>query len=169
MKNYIFKSIFILALLFSFSCEDYLDKAPESTLTEEEVFKDFDHAQGFIEEMYAYVVDYGSGGHWQTDYMYGDDAVVNKTWMPSNQIDKGNLTFWRYNNFTYLVVGVNRSKNPADSRAFNRFGVWDGGLKGIRKANIAIQNVELMVNATQEEKDVLPLRNHEILGTFPVY
>jgi hypothetical protein len=155
MKNYIFKSIFILALLFSFSCEDYLDKAPESTLTVNEVFKDFDHAQGFIEEMYAYVVDYGTGGHWQTDYMYGDDAIVNNTWMPSVQIDRGNLTFWRYNNFTYLVVGVNRTKDPADNRAFNRYGVWDGSLKGIRKANIAIENVELMINATQEEKNVI--------------
>lgn len=155
MKNYIFKSIFILALLFLFSCEEYLDKAPESTLTVEEVFKDFDHAQGFIEEMYAFVVDYGTGGHWQTDYMYGDDAIVNNTWMPSAQIDKGNLGFWRNNNFTYLVVGVNRTGNAFDSQPFNRPGVWDGGLMGIRKANNAIKNIDLMVNATQEEKDVI--------------
>lgn len=155
MKNYIYRSIFILALLFSFSCEDYLDKAPESTLTEEEVFKDFDHAQGFVEQMYAYVVDYGTGGHWQTDYMYGDDAIINNTWMPSAQIDKGNLGFWRGNNFTYLSTGVNRNGHAYDSNPFNRPGVYDGGLLGIRKANIAIQNVKLMVNATQEEKDVI--------------
>ncbi len=155
MKNYIFKSLFVLALLFSVSCEDYLDKAPESTLSANEVFKDFDHAQGFIEEMYAYVVDYGSAGHWQTDYIYGDDAIVNNTWMPSADIDKGNLRFWIRSNFSYLRGGVSRNGHAYDTNPFNRPGVWDGGWKGIRKANIAIENVELMINATQEEKDVI--------------
>jgi hypothetical protein len=155
MKKYIFKSVVILAFLSSFSCEDYLDKAPESSLSVNEVFKDFDHAQGFIEELYAYVVEYGNGGHWQTDYIYGDDAITNTPWQPSAQIDKGDLKFWIGDNFTYLVVGPRRDQNPADARPFERYGVWDGSWKGIRKANIAIQNVELMVNATQEEKDVI--------------
>jgi len=156
MKNYIFKSLFVLLLLFLFSCEDYLDKAPESTLTVNEVFKDFDHAQGFIEEMYALVVDFGTGGGWQTDYLYGDDAIVNNEWMPSRQIDKGNLDAWKFiADFSYLATGLSAPWNPYHEQAYLRPGIWDGSLYGIRKANIAIKNVELMVNATQEEKDVI--------------
>ena len=158
MKKIIIKSLFILALFFSFSCEEYLDKAPESNLTVDDVFKDFDHAQGFIEEMYAFVVDVGTGGHWQTDYLYGDDATVNNTWMPSNQIDRGNLMFWYNNNFTYLDGNRTTSGvqgNPENNLAFNRPGSWNGAMRGIRKANIAIENIELMVDATQEEKDVI--------------
>lgn len=154
MNKYIIKSILVLALFSLFSCEDYLDKAPESNLTVDEVFKDFDHAQGFVEEMYAMVVDYGTGGHWQTDYMYGDDAIVNNTWMPSVQIDRGNLMFWYNNKFTYLDgnrPGTSTSKN----RAFERPGVWNGSLMGIRKANIVIENIDKMIDATQEEKDVI--------------
>jgi starch-binding outer membrane protein, SusD/RagB family len=156
MKNYIFKSLFVLLLLFLFSCEDYLDKAPESTLTVNEVFKDFDHTQGFIEEMYALVVDIGTGGGWQTDYLYGDDAYVNNVWMPSAQIDKGNLDAWRFiADFSYLATGLNANANPYNDLAYQRPGIWDGSLYGIRKANIAIQNVELMTNATQEERNVI--------------
>lgn len=154
MKKYIVKSLFILALFLSFSCEDYLDKAPESNLTVEEVFKDFDNAQGFIEEMYTMVVDYGTGGHWQTDYLYGDDAIVNNTWMPSQQIDKGNLMFWSNNNFTYLDGNRNNTKT-SDDKAFQRPGVWNGSLMGIRKANIVIENIDYMIDATQEEYDAI--------------
>lgn len=152
MKNYIFKSLFILALLFSFSCEDYLDKAPQSTLTVEEVFKDFDHAQGFVEEIYALVVDYGNGGHNQNDYLLGDDAICNTLYLQSVNIDKGNLAFWIKSPFTYLR---GRSTNLAAPQNYLRPGVYDASLIGIRKANIVIANIGLMINATQAEKNVI--------------
>lgn len=155
MKNYIYKSLFILAFLFSFSCEDYLDKAPESTLTVNEVFKDFDHAQGFIEEMYALVVDYGTSSHNNSDFNFGDDVVCNKLWLQNGNIDKGNLGFWMTTNFTYLNVGVNRPNDVSAAQNFDRPGVYNGSILGIRKANIAIANIDLMINATQEEKDVI--------------
>ena len=167
MKNYIFKTVFILALLFTFSCEEYLDKAPESIIDIEDVFKDFDHAQGFIEEMYALVADYQQGGHNQTDYIYGDDAMINNTWQPSSQIDRGNLTFWVNNRFSYLnTPSAGRSNDPAHRQAFQRPGVWNGGLMGIRKANIAIENIDLMVNATQEEKNAILGQAHFFRAFF---
>ena len=39
------------------SCEDYLDKSPESTVSEEDAFKNFRNFQGFIEEIYNCIPD----------------------------------------------------------------------------------------------------------------
>lgn len=155
MKNYIFKSLLILALFFSFSCEDYLDKAPESDLTVEEIFKDFDHAQGFIEELYAYVVDYGTSGHAQTDYILGDDDIISgghSNW-PSIQIDRGNLWFWT--GATNYFSGKNPNSSPYEAQTRFRPGIWDGSWPAIRKANLAIENIDLMGAATQAERDVI--------------
>ena len=35
-----------------FSCESYLDKSPDSTVSEIEAFKNFTNFQGFVEEIY---------------------------------------------------------------------------------------------------------------------
>jgi hypothetical protein len=86
MKKLRYILLYITALLSFTGCEEYLDKAPESTLTIEEIFKDFVHAQGFVEELYAYVVDYAEGGHWETDYLLGDDAICNEVWLGSGSI-----------------------------------------------------------------------------------
>ena len=150
MKKYIYKLLILTAALFLLSCEDYLDKAPEAILNVEDVFKNFDNAQGFVEEMYALVVNYGLGADWQTDYLYGDEAMLNNDWMAVPHIDRGNLQFWLTSS-TYL-----RGEDNAYSEyPFDRPGVWDGSLKGIRKANIVIRNIDLMTNVTQEEKDVI--------------
>ncbi|WP_139956624.1 RagB/SusD family nutrient uptake outer membrane protein [Flavicella sediminum] len=160
MKNYIIKILFILVLVLSYSCEDYLDKAPESDLDQNEVFSTFNNAQGFVEEMYALVVDYGTSGHTFQDYLYGDDAHGNRTWKPSYKIDNGNLNGLRTDNYSYLTPwkgsalgSTNNNTNQAN--ASRRPGVYDGSLKGIRNANIVIENIDLMVNATDEERDVI--------------
>lgn len=154
MKNKIIKISFVLGLLlFSASCEDYLDIAPEANITVDEVFENFDNAQGFIEEMYSLVTDYQYGGHSQTDWLYGDDATINNGWQFSNHIDRGNLDQWQTHGFSYLWKPT--SKSSSQTVAHNRPGVYNGSILGIRKANIAIANIDLMVDATQAEKDVI--------------
>lgn len=149
MKNYIFKILFTATVMFSFSCEDYLDKAPESILTQEEIFKDFDHAQGFVEEMYALMPYYAQGSWWQTDYLYGDEAIINTTWTPSVPTDRGDLMIWTGQH------PLGGGGDPARDYPWERPGVWEGGFYGIRKANTIIENIDLMVNATQKEKNVI--------------
>lgn len=34
------------------SCTDYLDKAPDSDIAEDDAYKDFTNFQGFVEELY---------------------------------------------------------------------------------------------------------------------
>ena len=160
MKNYKIKLLLILGLAFTVSCEDYLDRAPESNLSQEEVFSNFDNAQGFVEEMYALVVDYATASHTFQDYLYGDDAYGNRTWKASYQIDNGNLQGLRNHNYSYLTnwkrsaYGSNNASTNRDQAA-RRPGLYDGSLRGIRNANNLIENIELVVDATQDERDVL--------------
>ena len=160
MKNYKIKLLVILSLILTFSCEDYLDKAPETDLGKEEVFSTFKNAQGFVEEMYALVVDYGTQAHTFQDYIYGDDAYGNRTWKGSFLIDLGDLNGAARHRYSYLWnwqssnYGTSNA-NIGQANQSRRPGLWDASLRGIRKANIVIENVDLMVNASQEERDVI--------------
>ena len=149
--------MFILVLLSFAGCEKYLDKAPESVLDVDEVFKDFVHAQGFVEELYAYVVDYGEGGHWETDYLLGDDSKCNEIWLGSDAIDRGDLYGLLYNpdGFNYFVTHDEETNSTSAQGPFERLGIYEGAVKGIRKANLAIENIDRMVDATQAERDVI--------------
>lgn len=152
--KHIIKSLILIPILFLFSsCEEYLDKAPESNLTVEEVFKDFDHAQGFVEEMYALVVDYPVSAEWQTDPIYGDDGYLNvASWWASTKIDQGNLSsMWQFRSSYF----TGKKNDPSHPDTFERMGVYAGSLLGIRKANLAIENIDLMVDASQDERDVI--------------
>lgn len=162
MRNFKLKILVVLGLLLSFSCEDYLDQAPEATLDEEAVFSTFKNAQGFVEEMYASVVDYGTQAHTFQDYIYGDDAYGNRTWKASYLIDFGDLNGAARHRYSYLwnwksqQYGTGNGKADINSENQSRRpGVYDGSLRGIRKANIVIANIDLMVDATQAQKDVI--------------
>jgi hypothetical protein len=173
MKNYTKKILIILGLVFSFSCEDYLDVEPDAVVSEEDVFSTFINAQGFVEEMYSLVVSYEQQGHTFQDFLLGDDGFVDRPTKASGDIDAGRFYDVIRDNFIYLnnhynssygSTGAN-SANVENNNTFNRQrpGVYDGSLRAIRKANIVINNVEseanggrdLMVNATQAEKDVI--------------
>ncbi|WP_299059619.1 RagB/SusD family nutrient uptake outer membrane protein [uncultured Polaribacter sp.] len=165
MKNYTIKLIMILGLLFSFSCEDFLDQAPETSLSEEDVFSSFNNAQGFVEEMYSLVVSYEQQTHTFQDYLLGDDGHVDREAKISGDIDNGDLFAVISDNFSYFFnhygaeygsTGVN-SANVTNNNAFNRQrpGLWDASLRGIRKANIIIENIDLLINASQAERDVI--------------
>ena len=156
MKNLKYNLLFLLVLISFAGCERYLDKAPESILTVDEVFKDFVHAQGFVEELYAFVVDYGEGGHWETDYLLGDDAICNETWLGSGAIDRGDLYgLIASGGFNYIVTHDPQTNSSSAQGPFERFGICDGAVMGIRKANLVIENIDKMVDATQAERDVI--------------
>ncbi|WP_299130781.1 RagB/SusD family nutrient uptake outer membrane protein [uncultured Winogradskyella sp.] len=173
MKSYKVKLLIILGLIVSFSCEDYLDVQPDAVIDEEFVFSTFNNTQGFVEEMYALVVSYEQQTHTFQDFLLGDDGFVDRPTKASGDIDAGRFNDVIRDNFCYLNNHFNsqfgssgtNSANVENTNAFNRQrpGLYDGSLRGIRKANIVIQNVEssenggrdLMVNATQAEKDVI--------------
>lgn len=158
MKKYFKIVILSFGFLFTFSCEDYLDIAPEVEISIEDVFQSFENTQGFVEEMYALVVDYGTAGHTFQDYMFGDDSYHPQGWKASGQIDAGTLDFWFRNTLSYLGKDVRTGGtlgNSTHQTARGRPRIWRGSMDGIRKANIVIQNEDLLVNLSQAEKNVI--------------
>ena len=119
------------------SCEEYLDKAPEATITEKDVFGSFTSFQGFIEEIYNWVVDIRNQAGVVYTFLNADEMLQNTPL----SFDEGN--YW--NAFT-----GSSSSDPSQSQ-----GVWNCAWYGIRKANIALSKLDLLVDATQEEKDFI--------------
>jgi hypothetical protein len=150
--NQIVKIICLIGLTGLLSCEDYLDKTIETDLEIEEVFKDFNNSQGFVEEMYAMIVDYGGAAHWQTFMANGEDAIGVDTWRWDYSCDAGTYRDWIKEPRNIYYGG-----DDTDAElAFDRHGIYFSSWAGIRKANIAIENAEeLMVDATQQEIDAI--------------
>ncbi|SEQ76169.1 Starch-binding associating with outer membrane [Hyunsoonleella jejuensis] len=163
MKNFKVKIVLFLGLLLAFACEDYLDIAPEAEIEAADVFGTFETSQGFVEEMYNLVVDYGTNGWSFQDYIYGDDGYNTQGFKFSTQLDRGELNRWIGNSLSYLhqnnrfQTGSNNgtlgSTNEEQGRG--RPKVWNASMRGIRKANVVIANEDLMVGLTQDEKDVI--------------
>ena len=163
MKKFINQNIIlgIAALLLSLgmtSCSDYLDKSPDSTVGEETAFVNFTNFQGFVEEIYNCIPNKESC-YWCTTFNWGDDEIMNtgigdthvtahfdlgdyRHWY--DEADKGGQQSW-----------LNRpGSNPSSTATF------DHSLAGhawycVRKANIGLENLDKLVDATQEEKDVI--------------
>ncbi|MDR0232658.1 MAG: RagB/SusD family nutrient uptake outer membrane protein [Dysgonamonadaceae bacterium] len=130
--------------------------------SEMEVFKNFENAQKFTEELYMLLPDIAkhtwvSSFNWGDDeHMYGGNGA-NKYVIYS--FDRGDFRSHIGNAACFLdrndIAGENLGGYMGD-----RFGrsTWSGGWYGIRKCNLgidAIENIGLMVDATKEEKDMV--------------
>lgn len=132
------------------SCEDYLDKSPESTLGAEEAFKNFRNFQGFIEEIYNCIPNKESCNYC-TSFNWGDDEMFNTQGDAhfTHQADLGNYRNWYNNGQTWLKNGG----NPTGTSAFDH-SLWPHAWYCIRKCNLGIANMGTLVG-TQEEKDMI--------------
>ena len=87
--------IILMALVFVASCEDYLDRPLQSDLPEEEVFKNFASAQGFVEVMYRYVVNQANSGNQNdgSNFLLSEEVISSNTGMLPFRFDNGNMEF----------------------------------------------------------------------------
>lgn len=133
--------IFVLAMM-SISCEEYLDQSPEADIQEKDAYGDFTSFQGFIEEMYACIVDPNKGGAWNK-YLFADETLNN---YPYN-FDNGN--YWG-NEAYFYGQSVNTSDNNSRTKR-----IWEYAWYGIRKANLALAKIdeEGLFEGTEEEKN----------------
>lgn len=140
-KISILVSVFIVMLIMG-SCERYLDKAPEATITEKDVFGNFVSFQGFVEEMYNCIVDYQKAGANKYDFLYADEALNTGYNFTMDQGD-----YWSQD---YMLYGS--SPNTDNSSGSKR--IWPLAWYGIRKANMALANLDRL-NGTEEEKALI--------------
>lgn len=148
MKNTNYNIRFIIgALLIGLtlvSCEEYLDKAPESTITDNIVFSKFNSFQGFLEEMYNCVTDYNKcGAPNATSYA---DEILNISGPTGQPWDDGN--YWNQGQ-VFWGTTVNTNNETRTKR------VWPLCWYGIRKANVCLSKLDMLVDGTQEERDLI--------------
>ena len=143
------------------SCTDYLDKSPESDVSAEDAFKNFKNFQGFTEELYLCIPDF-SKSYWTTSWNWGEDDIqaVGINYHMSYKIDQGDFWGWQqeYDGWGASFMDQGSSfLNPSDAANNYRFsrGLWKAAWYGIRKANLGLENMDLMTAATQEEKNAI--------------
>ena len=135
------------------SCEAYLDKEPESTISEETAFVNFRNFQGFVEEIYNCIPD-KEKCNWCPSWNWGDDEVFNTLANDrmTNQVDLGNFRAW-------MQTGNWLYKNGSSSTSTDKFAhsLWPHSWYCIRKANVGLKALEdgKLVNATEEERNMI--------------
>jgi hypothetical protein len=138
------------------SCEDYLDKEPDSDVNPEEAFKNFRNFQGFVEELYN-CIPHKTTNYWNTTFNWGEDEILtvgNADFYVTPQMDKGDFKAYYMSwggNLSYLYgSGTNHGSN-------GRFDhhIWNDSWYCIRKCNLGLENLDLFVDGTQEELDII--------------
>lgn len=159
MKNY-FKTIgkyTLIAVLCAFpvSCEEYLDRSPDTLISETEAFENFTKFQGFTEELYQCIPDF-TNGYWTNSWNWGDDEIQSsaRDFHFVCKIDNGNLWGWQSEHDGWQAGWMNRRDVSTDNDRMHK-DLWTLGWRGIRKANIGLANIDKLTDATQEEKDLI--------------
>ncbi|MDO4461858.1 MAG: RagB/SusD family nutrient uptake outer membrane protein [Bacteroidia bacterium] len=142
-----------LASVFSLSsCEDYLDKSPDTDVQAGTSFEKFRNFQGFIDEIYNCIPNKESC-YWTTTFNWGEDEILNTGLGDGHltrQFDIGNYKAWYQNNQSFLWRGGEDPQNT-DKYAHSLTGhAW----YCIRKANIGLENLGNMTG-TSEEKNLI--------------
>lgn len=165
MKKILYTAMFVIALLsMTTSCKDYLDKSPLSDINEEDPYKNYTNFQGFTEELYNCIpmltqCDYHSC------WNFGEDEY----WQPSETrvfayaVDQGN--YWGWNECYYSFFHTGAPGTTGTDR-FQKGHLWGMAWYGIRKANVGLANLNLLTNATQEEKDLIAGQLYFFRGFF---
>lgn len=137
------------------SCEEYLDKAPETDVVDTDVFGDFPRFQGFVEEMYQSLPDLTRHQYGGSNWNWSNDVLGRQFQIMASRFQLGQYTFWDTNQMSpFYGFPDEPNDNNISQRDRQRRGVWDDGWYGIRLANMAIEKIDLMVG-TQEERDLI--------------
>ena len=147
---------FFAACLGMTSCEDYLDKAPESTVSSEDAFKNFKNFQGFTEELYYCIPDFAHG-YWNNSFNWGEDEIISfgVDYHMGYKVDMGDFWGWQSGFDGWQSGWMDRSSTEANSSDRMKKSMWPLAWYGIRKANLGLENLNKMTECTQEERDLI--------------
>lgn len=158
MKKNIFRisALVVAAFMSMTSCTDYLDKSPDSDISETEPYKNFRNFQGFVEELYNGIPAVTSNDY-HNSWNLGEDEL----WEPADQrplayyIDQGNFrVIVTSGTYIYGFPRNGGSVTNSDKKG-DKGHLWGLAWQSIRKANIGLANLDKLVDATQEERDLI--------------
>lgn len=146
-----------LVVVCSTSCLDYLERTPESVISEEIAFLNFQNFQGFTEELYHCIPNFTTS-YWTSSWNWGDDEMVSAagSFHVAFAFDRGNFWAWQVEHAGHGGQAswmdkwtANTNDNPHTK------GLWPLAWYGIRKANQGLENLHRMTDATDEERALI--------------
>ncbi|MDF2191622.1 RagB/SusD family nutrient uptake outer membrane protein [Paraflavitalea sp. CAU 1676] len=158
MKKHI-KSLLLLAFLGAVSglasCKRFLDREPQSIVSEENAFKNFTNFQGFTEELYHCIPDF-SNAYWTNCWNWGEDEIQGtvRDFHFVFKIDNGDFWGWQAQYDGWQAGWMDRNNTSTNDDRFAK-SLWKLGWYGIRKCNMGLANMDKLTEATQEEKDLI--------------
>lgn len=156
MKNRIKLLVLVCSLSFGVtSCSDFLDRDPQSLVSDRDAFKNFVNFQGFTEELYHTIPDF-TNGYWTNSFNWGEDEIQStaQNFHFGVKIDNGDFWGWQRNFDGWQAGWMDRNNNVTNDDRFAK-SLWGLGWYGIRKANLGLANLDKLTDATQEEKDLI--------------
>lgn len=149
--------ILSVIVLFSVSCEDYLERTPESVISEELAFVNFENFQGYTEELYQCVPNFTTA-YWTTSWNWGEDEMVCNAgnFHVTFMFDRGNFWGWQAQHSGHggMASWLDRNSTNTNNNPHTK-GLWPLAWYGIRKANLGLENLARMTEGTQEERDLI--------------
>lgn len=147
---------FTAILLVLSSCEDYLERTPESVISEETAFVNFTNFQGYTEELYHCVPNF-TNGYWTNSFNWGDDEIQStaQNFHFGTKIENGDFWGWQAEHDGWGAGWMDKNTwSTLPDRRFEK-GLWPLAWYGIRKANVGLENLALMTEATEEERNLI--------------
>lgn len=156
MRKYIYKLLWVCLIPIvglSVSCKDYLDKAPESIVSGDDAFINFTNFQGFVEELYSCVPDF-TKVNWTCCWNFADESFwgTDLHHHVGPNFDNGNYWNWQHHLNGWGVSWLDEARaNTQPDDSFPK-GLWPLSWYGIRKANLGLESLDKLKDATSEEK-----------------
>ncbi len=145
----------ILSGLLLVSCNNFLNKTPQSTISSDQAFKNFTNFQGFVEQIYAGIPDW-TNHYWTNSWNWGDDEVTSNdmNYQVVNYFDNGNFWGWQreHNGWNTSWMDDGTAAHAGGGRFDTD--LWNDGWHAIRKADLGLENIDKM-DGTQEEKNLI--------------
>lgn len=137
------------------SCDKYLDKEEQSIVSSDEAFKNFNNFQGYTEELYQCIVNF-SNNYWTNSWNWGEDEITSTAadYHFVHKIDNGNFWGWQAQHDGWRSGWMEQADfntNPGDRNK----DLWRASWFGLRKISIALENLDKMTEANQEERDLI--------------
>jgi len=160
-------AIFFLGAFGFFSCSEYLDKAPETEIGATEAFESFKNFQGFTEELYSCIPVF-TAQSWHNNWNFGDDEYWEpaETRMLAYNIEYGDYWAWNTSLWSPFNNSGSISIDGSDQSIKNKARLWKLAWYGIRKANVGIENLDYLTDATDEERDLIAGQLYFFRGWF---
>jgi hypothetical protein len=154
MKTINYAWVLVVASMLFASCDEYLDKTPDAVVSEEDIFSTYESFQGFVDANYAEILNYNH--HYMvTTADFGGDVFCYIHWASGWTGNDGD--YW------YIAGGHDDDTPSLFNSSFDNSwwgpnetsGIWAGGWRGIRVCNVALDHLNLLSEATEEEKRLI--------------